>query len=238
MSELYLDVHKGEILGLIGPNGAGKTTVFNMIAGSISPTKGNVEFKGEDITGLPPHRIARKGIARTFQLCTLFEDMTVLQNILLGFHLRAGAGFWRALIDKGFQPDHTEGDLSEKAMAILDFMSLEDLKDEFAKNLPHGYRKRLCVSIALAANPELLLLDEPAAGMNPKEVEDMMTLISKIRERGITVLLIEHNMRTVMGMCDRIAVLNFGRKIAEGSPKEIQENEEVIKAYLGVADVA
>ena len=153
VSELYLDVHKGEILGLIGPNGAGKTTVFNMIAGSSPPTKGNVKFKAEDISGLPPHRIAKKGIARTFQLCTLFEDMTVLQNVLLGFHLRAGAGFWRALIDKGFRPDHTEGDLSEEAMAILEFMDLEDSKDEFAKNLPHGHRKHLTVAIALAANP-------------------------------------------------------------------------------------
>ena len=232
VNELDLSIEKGEIVGLIGPNGAGKTTVFNTISGVFRPTRGKVLFKDKDITGLEPHSVVRNGLVRTFQLTTLFGDMTVLENILLGFHLTSRIGFWVALFNTASTRGREEQVL-ERAAELADFMGLGGKQQELAKNLPHGHQRALEMAIALASNPELLLLDEPVTGMSAEEHKEMMNKISGTRDRGITILLVEHDMRVVMDICDRICVLNFGKKIAEGSPEEICENKEVIAAYLG-----
>lgn len=232
VNELDLSIEKGEIVGLIGPNGAGKTTVFNTISGVFRPTRGRVLFKGEDITGLKPHSVVIRGLVRTFQLTTLFGDMTILENILLGFHLKSGLGFWGALFNTMSTRSKQE-QLLKEATEIADFMGLGERQHGLAKNVPHGHQRMLQMAIGLAASPELLMLDEPVTGMNFEETNEMMNKIGSIRDRGIAILLVEHDMRVVMDICDRICVLNFGEKIAEGSPKEICENTEVIKAYLG-----
>ncbi len=232
VNNLDLDVQGGEILGLIGPNGAGKTTVFNLITGFLPPSRGRIIFNGENITGCKPHAVAKKGIVRTFQLTTLYETKTVMENMLIAFHLEARSGFWAAIFNS-LTTEESEREILRKAMGILDFMRLSHLKDEVAGNLPHGHQRSLGIAIALAASPTLLLLDEPVTGMNPEETIGMMDLIKKIREKGVTILLVEHDMRAVMGLCDRIAVLDFGQQIAEGLPNEIRENKNVIEAYLG-----
>jgi branched-chain amino acid transport system ATP-binding protein len=232
VNELDLSIEKGEIAGLIGPNGAGKTTVFNTISGVFHPTRGKVLFKDEDITGLKPHSVARRGLVRTFQLTTLFSDMTVLDNILLGFHLTSGIRFWATLFNTASTRGRQE-QLLETATELADFMGLRERRYELAKNLPHGHQRALEMAIALAVSPELLMLDEPVTGMSAEEVKEIMNKIRSIRDRGITILLVEHDMRVVMDICDRICVLNFGKKIAEGSPKEVCDNKEVIAAYLG-----
>lgn len=231
VNELNMSVKKGEIVGLIGPNGAGKTTAFNMISGTFSPTRGKIIFKDRDITGFSPHRIAGIGLVRTFQLTTLFKDMSVLQNIILGLHLSSNVNLWAAI----FNPTSRKSDerLLSRAIEIADFVGLTERKQETAKNLSHGHQKALQLAVALATNPELLLLDEPFNGMSVEEQEDMINKINKIRDRGITILIVEHVMNIIMKICDRIYVLNFGKKIAEGSPKDICENKEVIEAYLG-----
>jgi branched-chain amino acid transport system ATP-binding protein len=233
VSGLDFEVQPGEILGLIGPNGAGKTTVFNLISGFLSPSRGRILFRREDITGCKPHVIAKKGIIRTFQQTTLFDTKTVLENMLIGFHLASQSGFWAAML--GFSEiTKKERRILSKAMEILDFMRLSHLRDEVAGSLPHGHQRSLGIAMALAAAPTLLLLDEPVTGMNPEETGAMMGLIRRIRERGVTILLVEHDMRAVMGLCERITVLNFGQKITEGTPDQIKENQQVIEAYLGV----
>jgi branched-chain amino acid transport system ATP-binding protein len=232
VNELDLSIEEGEIVGLIGPNGAGKTTVFNTISGIFRPTGGTVLFRGRDITGLKPHAVVNRGLVRTFQLTTLFGGMTVLDNIILGFHRTAGIGFWGALWNTAATKLRSQ-QLLEQAAELADFMGLGERRHEPAKNLPHGHQRALEIGIALAASPELLLLDEPVTGMNAQETQHMMNQISSIRERGIAIILVEHDMRVVMDICDRIAVLNFGRKIAEGSPEAICQNNEVIEAYLG-----
>lgn len=232
VSELELSIDKGEIIGLIGPNGAGKTTVFNTISGVFSPTEGSVMFRDEDITGLKPHSVVARGLVRTFQLTTLFGSMTVLDNILLGFHRISGIGFWAALCNTGSTKMRSEQMLG-KAVELTDFIGLTERRHELAKNLPHGHQRVLEVGIALAANPVLLLLDEPVTGMNAEEKQKMMDQIRNIRDRGISIMLVEHDMRVVMDICDRIYVMNFGKKIAEGFPQEICENNKVIEAYLG-----
>jgi len=232
VEDLDLSIKSGQIVGLIGPNGAGKTTVFNVISGVFPPSGGKVFFKGEDITGLKPHRVAERGLVRTFQQTTLVGEMTVLQNLLLSFHLASKKDFWNVLFNTS-SVRANERHLREQADEIIDFMGLGEARNVLAKNLPHGHQRLLGVSMALAAGPELIMLDEPATGMNPQETAEIMNRIVRIRDRGLTVLLIEHDMKVVMGVCERICVLNFGVKIAEGSPEEIRENRAVIEAYLG-----
>lgn len=231
MNELDLSINRGEIVGLIGPNGAGKTTVFNMISGVFRPTRGKVLFKNEDITGFKPHSRVKKGLSRTFQVTTLFGNMTILENILLGFHLKAKIGYGKALFGISNKAQYTK--LLDNAADIADFMGLGEKRNELAKNLSHGHGRALEVAIALAASPELLLLDEPVTGMSTLESAEMMKKIIEINEKGISILLVEHHMKVVMGVCQRICVLDFGLKIAEGSPSEIYNNQRVIKAYLG-----
>lgn len=232
VSNFDMSIEKGEIVGLIGPNGAGKTTVFNMISGVFRPDRGKVLFKGEDITGLKSHSVVKKGLARTFQVTTLFSDMTVLENILVGFHLKSSEGYWGAIFNTA-SARNNQRQLLESAEAIADFVDLGERKFELAKNLAHGHQRALEVAIALAASPELLLLDEPVTGMNLEEAVQMMNKINEIRDRGITMLLVEHDMKVIMGICDRIYVLNFGEKLTEGTPEEVCRNREVITAYLG-----
>src|SRR6266849_4265035 len=229
VNSLDLTVETGEIAGLIGPNGAGKTTCFNLLSGFLRPTSGSVVFAGEDITGRRPHQIVARGLVRTFQLATLFQELSVLENVLLGLHLHSRTGPRQLLFSRrGFQSD--EVGLSRE---VLDFTGLAAEADQLARNLPHGNQRVLGNAIALAARPRILLLDEPVTGMNLEESGRVMALVKTIRDRGVTVLLVEHNMKAVMGTCERIVVLNFGQPLAEGSPAEVSTNAKVIEAYLG-----
>jgi branched-chain amino acid transport system ATP-binding protein len=227
-----MDVHDLEILGLIGPNGAGKSTLFNMVNGTDRPSSGKITFKGHDITGLPTHRIAKLGIGRTFQATTLFMNETVLENVLTGFHMRYKTEPWKAFLHTP-ACRHEDETYSLQATGILDFMGLLSLKNEIARNLPHGHQRILGICLALATSPSLLLLDEPATGMHPEEMNNLVRLLKKLRDGGITLIVVEHHMQAVMSLCDRLVVLNFGKKIAEGIPEEIRKNKEVIEAYLG-----
>lgn len=232
VSDVSFTVESGEILGVIGPNGAGKTTLFNLISGVHTLSSGRVMLGGTQISGLRPDRVAAHGLVRTFQLSVLYQSFTVRDNVLMGCHLRAKAGLWQALWP-GKAAMEREAELRRRADEILSFMGLDHLAGELAKNLPHGHQRALGVATALAAQPKLLLLDEPLAGMNPEETNGFMAVVRRIRESGVTIMLVEHDMRAVMGLCDRIIVLNYGRKIAEGKPTEIQQNREVVEAYLG-----
>ncbi len=229
------DVENGEIFTIIGPNGAGKSTLFKLITSFTRPNAGRVRFEGADITHLPAHVIARKGVVRTFQETTVFKDMTVIENVVVAHHLRSRATSFGFFINSPLAR-REETEFRESAAEIIDILGLETVRDEQARNLPHGYLRELGIAIAMATRPKALLLDEPFSGMNAEETDRMVEMVRGIRGRGITVLLVEHDMRAVMRISDRILVLNFGRKIAEGSPTEIQANEAVIEAYLGRED--
>jgi branched-chain amino acid transport system ATP-binding protein len=225
-------INEGEILSIIGPNGAGKTTFFNLITGILPCEEGSFFYRGEEITGLPPYDIAAKGIIRTFQTTKIFSQITVLQSTMIGRHLKTKSGLF-ASVFRTKQMKEEEKVTRQKALEILEFMDMITKQDFICKNLPYGEQRKLEIAIALAAEPDLLLLDEPSIGMNPEETSHLMTLIKKIRHLGTTVTLVEHDMNVVMNISDRIVVLDFGQKIAEGLPDEIKENQKVIKVYLG-----
>jgi branched-chain amino acid transport system ATP-binding protein len=230
VDDLSFAVEPGEIRGLIGPNGAGKTTTFNVISGFNAPSAGRVLFEGRDISGLRPSRIAELGLVRTFQQTTLFQELPVLDNVLVGCHLQARRGLFATLLGRDRK---REAAARAAALEMLEFFGLAGRRGELAANLPHGLQRALGLAVALVAQPKVLLLDEPFTGMNAEETRAMMTLIRKVCARGITLLLVEHDMQAVMGLCDRITVLNFGRLLAEGAPDEIQTHPEVVEAYLG-----
>jgi branched-chain amino acid transport system ATP-binding protein len=232
VDDVTFDVRRGEVFALIGPNGAGKTTLFNGITGLIPPSSGIVEFDGQDITGLKPHQVAVRGIARTFQNIRLFDYMSALDNVRVGQHSRMRAQVWDAVF-KTPRERAEEREVEARAMALLRFVGIEHHAHNYARNLPYGQQRRLEIARALASGPRLLLLDEPAAGFTPQEKVELMDLVEKILDQGITVFLIEHDMKVVMGISRRIVVLDHGEKIAEGSPDEVRTNGRVIEAYLG-----
>lgn len=237
LEDVSLRIKPGEILGLIGPNGAGKTTMFNVVTGVYQPTKGDIRFDGQSVVGVKRHHITKRGIARTFQNIRLFPDMSALENVMVGVDAHHKSSVLGAIL-------HTPRNRAEekhgreRAMELLTFMGIADYAEVAARNLPYGYQRRLEIARALGTEPKLLCLDEPAAGFNPAEKQELNELIFKIRDQGYTVLLIEHDMKVVMGVSDHVVVLDFGRKIAEGKPEVVRENPDVIAAYLGVTDDA
>jgi branched-chain amino acid transport system ATP-binding protein len=233
VSNFNMEINAGELIGLIGPNGAGKTTAFNLMTGVYEPTSGEMDFNGKTLIGLKPYQVTQRGIARTFQNIRLFADLSVLDNVKIAYHFHVKYGLLESVMRVG-RYFREEAEIEQKALECLALFKLEDRRNEIARNLPYGEQRRLEIARALAAEPQLLLLDEPAAGMNPQETHQLMEMIRWIRdELKLTILLIEHDMSLVMGVCERIYVLDYGTIIAQGTPEEIRKNPRVIEAYLG-----
>jgi len=232
VSELDFQIQAGELLSIIGPNGAGKTTLFNLLTGFYRPTSGSITFNGIDITGCKPYQMTRHGIGRTFQMTSIFKQSTVLENVMIGKSLHAAVGLWGSVFGTS-ATRREEKRTRQKARELLSFVGLGDKENKIAGGLTEEAQKRLSISMALATEPKLLLLDEPTGGVNLEEISGLIELAGKIRKSGTSICLIEHKMRMVMSISDRIVVLNYGKKIAEGTPKEVASNEEVVKAYLG-----
>ncbi len=232
LDDVSFKVEEGEIHGLIGPNGAGKSTMFKNIAGFYTPTKGTIVYQGRNIEGKKPYNISEKGIVRTFQETILFSELTVFENVMVGCHIRAHTDLFSAI----FGLDRKRQKQAEhKVLDVLEFMGLSDRKNQLASELPLGSQRALAISVALASEPRLMLMDEPFAGMNPEETNRMMALARKVQESGVTIVLVEHDMKAVMGLCHSLTVLNFGQLLAQGTPEEIRNNDNVIEAYLGGA---